>query len=81
MVARKTHERQIEIIEGGLSRENEVKPEIAERDLKQSKELREAYRKGENARAPAADDATSGDRPEIRGLNQESSHNKPRADD
>ncbi|MBB3235547.1 hypothetical protein [Phyllobacterium endophyticum] len=81
MVGRKTHERQIEIIEGGLNPKDEVKPDVAERDLKQSKELREAYRKGGNLRAPEADEATSGDRPDVRGLNQESSHNKPRADD
>ncbi|UXN62270.1 hypothetical protein [Phyllobacterium zundukense] len=81
MVGRKTHDRQIDIIEGRLSPDKEVDPGAAERDLKQSKELREAYRKGDKLRAPRTDAADTGKRPEIRGLNQESGHNKPRADD
>ncbi|RCW81596.1 hypothetical protein [Phyllobacterium bourgognense] len=81
MVGRKTHDRQIDIIEGRLSPDEEVDPGAAERDLKQSKKLREAYRQGDKFRAPPADAADSGKRPEIRGLNQESGHNKPRADD
>ncbi len=81
MVGRKTHDRQIEIIEGRLITDREMKPAAAARDLKQSKELRKAYRKGDKLRAPDMDDAKSGDRPEIRGLNQESSHNKRRVDE
>ena len=80
MVGRKTQERQIEIIQGGLSPDKEVKPETAERDLQQTKELREAYRKGDKLRVPDADDIDNRKRPEVRGLNQESRHNKPRTD-
>jgi hypothetical protein len=81
MTGRKTHERQVRIIEERENTKNAGKDFDAEAELKKSKQEREAYRKGANLRTDAPNLVDPDDRNILRGEHQESEHHKERADD
>jgi hypothetical protein len=81
MIARKTHEQQVRIIEERENTKNAGKDFDAEAELKKSQQERDAYRKGADLQTDAPNLVDPDDRNMLRGENQESEHHKERADD
>jgi hypothetical protein len=81
MVGKKTHEKQIHIIEDKENTKNKGRTFDPQPDLNKSEDVREAERKGGNINVRAHDVQGNEDRRMLRGLNQESVHNKRRSDD
>lgn len=81
MAGPKTHDQQQRIIEERVNTKNAGKDFDAEADLKRSAEQREQLRDDEKLRGGDAELQDSDDREILRGANQESRHNKHRADD
>jgi hypothetical protein len=79
-VGKKTHDQQIQVIEGRVNTKNAGKDFDAEIDLQRSEKEREAFRKGANLNAPR-NLSDPDDRNMLRGEHQESRHHKNRPDD
>lgn len=81
MAGPKTHQQQLDIIEGRVNTKNAGKDFDAQEELARPEALRDAYREGRNLRTDAVDLTDADDRSMIRGESQESRHRKDRPDD
>lgn len=81
MAGPKTHQQQLNIIEGRVNTKNAGKDFDAKEELARPDSLREAYREGANLRTDSVDLTNPDDRSMIRGESQESRHRKDRPDD
>lgn len=80
MTGKKTHEQQRRIIEERENTKNAGDDFDAEKDLKRSKQDREARREGRTLNASDADLVDQDDREMLRGVGQESRHHKRSGD-
>lgn len=81
MAGKSTHDQQIRIIEERVNTRNAADDFDAEGELKRPQAERKARREGADLRTGDAELTDPDDRNMIRGVNQESSHNKHRQDD
>lgn len=79
MAGRKTHEQQLRIIEKRENTSNAGDDFDAERELKRSKQEREAHLGGAKLRDEGVELTDKDDRQMIRGENQESQHHKSKS--
>jgi hypothetical protein len=80
MAGKKTHEQQLRIIEERVNTKNADDDFDAEEDLKRSEQEKAARREGRDLKSGDADLVDPDDREMLRGVNQESRHQKRRAD-
>ncbi len=80
MAGRKTHEQQLRIIEKREVTSNGSDELDAQDELRRSDQERRAHLEGVDLRDDSSEPVDKDDRAMIRGMNQESRHNKPRND-